>query len=105
MLTPFNPAYKSMPLPANKYELGPDDDGDASPVCRCSECGEGIFYDDHVWVFGEKLFCEACTDRHRATAGRWPDLSEDAVIQRNIQDERDLQQAYERAVNYFEASR
>lgn len=63
MLTPFNPAYNSIPLPANLYERGPDESED-KPVCRCSECGEDIFFDERVWVFGDKVFCEACIEAH-----------------------------------------
>lgn len=67
MLTPFNPAYRSQPLPANLYERGPDESED-KPVCRCSECGEGIYEDEQVWVFGDKVFCEACTEAHSTYA-------------------------------------
>jgi len=82
MLTPFNPAYNSLPLPANLYERGPDESED-KPVCRCSECGNGIYEDEQVWVFGDMVFCEACTETHNTTAERGKLLNEQTVRQEN----------------------
>ena len=82
MLTPFNPAYNSIPLPANKYERDPEYE-EATPVCRCSECGDGIYEDEQVWVFGDKVFCETCTEAHNTTAERGKLLNEQTVRQEN----------------------
>ncbi len=100
MLTPFNPAYRSQPLPANKYERDPEYE-EAMPVCRCSECGDGIYEDEQVWVFGDMVFCEACTEAHNTTAERGKLLNEQTVRQENKR----RAEAWKKRWDGYEASR
>lgn len=53
------------------------------PVCRCSECRQNIYEGEAVMVFGDKVFCENCTDAHRTTAERGKQFDEQSVVQEN----------------------
>lgn len=45
----------------DKWKTTPPDDGETA--CKCSFCGEPLYYDDEYWELDDEIFCEDCAEK------------------------------------------
>ena len=42
------------------WKTSPPEDPEPETKCKCSHCGEPLYYDDEYWELDDEIYCEDC---------------------------------------------
>lgn len=45
--------------------------GEEKTACKCSFCGEPLYYDDEYWELDDEIFCEDCAEKWLEEHKHW----------------------------------